>query len=148
MAASEGHDSETDPFHPPAIPTEVHCLHCGREYQSYLIEWVERPDIGGPEGFWACPTPGCDGQGFGFDILPTDPDYVSEDGESGWFLDDEAEDDGDYDDLDDLDDLEEMVDLGDLDGVDALDAGTADDPESERPGPTGGDALDEEDLPW
>jgi hypothetical protein len=82
-------DPETDPFRPPAIPTEVGCLHCGQEYESYLIEWrVETDSDGKEDGFWCCPTAGCDGKGFGFDILPTDPTYQDEGDE-----DDEENDD-------------------------------------------------------
>ena len=85
-----------DPFKPPAIPTDVACLHCGEEYDSYLIEWrVETFPDGSQHGFWCCPTPGCDGRGFGFDILPTDPEYRDERG--GWVTDDEDEDDDEDD---------------------------------------------------
>jgi hypothetical protein len=81
-AACDPLDPDDDCFKPPAIPTEVHCLHCDREYESYLIEWRIERTIGGERiGFWCCPTPGCDGKGFGFDLMPTDPDYVGEDGE-------------------------------------------------------------------
>lgn len=69
---------EIDPFRPPAIPTEVFCLMCQREYESYLIEWREAAAAG--HGRWCCPTPGCHATGFGFEILPTDPEYVGEDG--------------------------------------------------------------------
>jgi hypothetical protein len=84
---------DTDPFRPPDIPTEVACLHCGREYESYRIEWrVETGDDGTRHGYWCCPTPGCDGRGFGFDLLPTDPEYRDERG--GWvWIDDEEDDD-------------------------------------------------------
>ena len=73
-------DQDSDPFKPPETSTTVGCLHCGEEYESYLIEWrvFPRPD-GSENGFWCCPTPGCDGKGFGFDIFPTDPDYFDED---------------------------------------------------------------------
>lgn len=86
-------DPHSDPFHPPEIPTEVQCLHCGEEYESYLIEWrEERCADGSVEGFWCCPTAGCGGKGFGFDILPTDPEYQDERG--GWVdFDDEEDDD-------------------------------------------------------
>jgi len=95
-------DSQADPFKPPETPVEVSCLHCGREYDSYLIEWrVETSPDGKQHGFWCCPTPGCDGRGFGFDILPTDPNYQDERG--GWFYDDEEDDDeSDWDEFDDL----------------------------------------------
>jgi len=65
-----------DCFRPPDVPIEVHCIHCGREYDSYLIWWDEEIVDGKRDGFWRCPTPGCGGAGFGFDIWPTDPDYV------------------------------------------------------------------------
>lgn len=65
-----------DCFRPPDVPVEVHCIHCGREYDSYLIWWDEEIVDGERDGFWRCPTPGCGGAGFGFDIWPTDPDYV------------------------------------------------------------------------
>lgn len=97
-----------DPFRPPAIPTEVACLHCGQEYESYLIEWQEEIVDGEVHGFWCCPTPGCDGKGFGFDIFPTDPDYRGEDGEPMW-VDDETDDETDEDEpLDELDEFEEL----------------------------------------
>ena len=94
MVAANRPDRDADPFHPPEAPTEVECLHCGREYDSYLIEWREEmgPD-GQVHGFWCCPTPGCSGIGFGFDILPTDPEYRDERG--GWVYCDDEEDDCD-----------------------------------------------------
>ncbi len=82
-------ERDSDPFHPPTIPTEVSCLHCGQVYESYLIHWEEDEADGHTRGFWCCPTPGCDGLGFGFDIFPTDKDYVGEDGEPMWVEDDE-----------------------------------------------------------
>jgi hypothetical protein len=103
-------DPQSDPFHPPEIPTEVSCLHCGKVYESYLIEWrVETCPDGTQHGFWCCPTPGCSGAGFGFDILPTDHEYQDELG--GWIQDDdEGFDEGD---LDEEDWLEEELDLPD-----------------------------------
>ena len=95
-------DPDRDPFRPPEVPTEVSCLHCGREYDSYLIEWrVETDAEGKQHGFWCCPTPGCSGIGFGFDILPTDPEYRDEHG--GWIQDDEGEEEDEFDE-NDLDD--------------------------------------------
>ena len=83
--------SKDDPFGPPEIPTEVGCLHCGETYESYLIEWrVRTAHDGKPHGFWCCPTPGCGGIGFGFDILPTDPDYQDEN--DGWVHDYDEDD--------------------------------------------------------
>jgi len=95
MVASRGPDPDTDPFRPPPVPIEVQCIHCGQDYDSYRIEWREELDENGEiQGFWCCPTPGCDGKGFGFDILPTDPEYRDERG--GWvsFEDDEDDEDG------------------------------------------------------
>jgi hypothetical protein len=92
----EGAPGFDDPFRPPDIPIEVHCIHCGEEYESYLIKWV--PDDKDPsDGFWSCPTPGCDGIGFCFDIWPTDPDWRDENGEKVVFFDDHEDDDGEYD---------------------------------------------------
>ncbi|MGD0897094.1 MAG: hypothetical protein ABR915_04615 [Thermoguttaceae bacterium] len=86
-------DSQSDPFKPPAIPTAVHCIHCGQEYESYLMEWrIEEGSDGQQHGFWCCPVDGCDGRGFGFDIFPTDPEYRDENG--GWVYDDVEEDEG------------------------------------------------------
>jgi hypothetical protein len=88
MASYDPLDPDRDPFRPPAIPTLVGCIHCGQEYDSYRIEWRIEPDAEGhPHGWWCCPIPGCDGKGFGFDILPVDPNYQDERG--GWVHDDE-----------------------------------------------------------
>ena len=85
-------DPDRDCFKPPAIPTQVFCLHCQQEYDSYLIEWrLETSTDGSAHGFWCCPMPDCDGRGFGFDIFPIDPDYRNEDGEPMWVEDEEEE---------------------------------------------------------
>ena len=85
-------DPDTDPFRPPKAPTLVGCLHCRQVYESYLIEWRERPtDDGRGHGFWCCPVEGCDGKGFGFDLLPIDRDWADEDGRRLW-VDDEEDD--------------------------------------------------------
>jgi hypothetical protein len=114
-------DADADPFKPPAVSTEVACLHCGQEYGSYLIEWRVVTTVDGSEhGFWCCPTPDCDGKGFGFDLLPLDPEYQDENG--GWVVDEEAaDDDSDF--------------VGNEFG-DSTDA-------SQRP-----DREDHEDIPW
>jgi hypothetical protein len=101
-------DPTNDPFGPPEVSVEVECLHCGQRYQSHEIEWrIDTDADGSLHGFWCCPMPGCDGMGFGFDILPTDPSCRGEHG--GWVHcdDDEydeeecGEDDFAEDDLDD-----------------------------------------------
>lgn len=96
------HDSlnpDNDPFGPPTISTVVHCIHCGEEYDSYRIEWrIERDADGQAHGFWCCPTPGCGGMGFGFDIFPVDPDYRDENGELMWCSDVDELDDDDFED--------------------------------------------------
>ena len=112
-------DPNTDPFRPPEIPTEVFCLHCGREYESYLIEWVEEDNDGRREGFWCCPTAGCSGKGFGFDILPTDPEWRDDRGQKVWSDDDEEEDDDDAPvDFGRLDDGDREADSDDNDADD------------------------------
>ena len=142
MAPSDGPDPDTDPFRPPTIPTQVHCLHCGEEYESYLIEWVEATADDKVEGFWRCPTPDCDGRGFGFDILPTDPDYVGEDDELAWDFD---YDDDDDDELDELSNLDGFTELDDLAELDDLDSGGLSDGGADRPSASG---ADEDDLLW
>ena len=89
-------DPKGDPFGPPEVSIEVGCLHCGETYDSYLIEWrVETGADNKQHGFWCCPTPGCGGRGFGFDIFPTDPEYRDERG--GWVS---CDDECDAEDLD------------------------------------------------
>jgi len=74
-------------------------LHCGEEFDSYIIEWRVSTDKGGATmGFWCCPTPGCDGKGFGFDIFPLDPDYLDENGDRMWSSDRDEDEDSDEDD--------------------------------------------------
>lgn len=113
-------ESQADPFAPPEISTEVCCIHCGETYDSWQIEWrVEADQEGKERGFWCCPVAGCDGVGFGFDILPTDPSYCDEHG--GWVSDDL----GDDDDLESLEadvELSEELSLEDLtEGLSLLD---------------------------
>jgi hypothetical protein len=92
-------DPTGDPFGPPEVSVEVECLHCGQQYDSYLIEWRIQTDVEGKQhGFWCCPTPGCGGMGFGFDILPTDPNYRDERG--GWVYCDDEDEEYDEDDFD------------------------------------------------
>lgn len=90
----------SDPFGPPVIPILVGCLHCGQEYESYRIEWrVDRNSKGQLWGHWCCPTPGCTGHGFRFDIYPVDPNY--RDVHGGWYDDDEEPEFGNIEDSDD-----------------------------------------------
>jgi hypothetical protein len=84
-----------DCFRPPEIPIQVHCLHCHQEYDSYLMLWVEDATFNNG-GYWACPTPGCDGKGFTFDIWPTDPEWTDEEGNKVFFLDDEPDTEEDH----------------------------------------------------
>jgi len=97
---------DTDPFKPPRQPILVSCLHCEQEYESYLIRWEVFDIEGKKSGFWMCPTPGCDGKGFGFDIFPVDPDWVDPEGNLTIIHDDD-----------------EGVDLGEVEG----DSPTSDD---------------------
>lgn len=94
MSDARRPDPDADMFRPPAIPTEVYCPHCRKEYQSYLIRWEEEVIDGKTDGYWSCPTPGCEGKGFGFDIFPTDREWRDENGDLMWVGDaaDEEED--------------------------------------------------------
>jgi len=96
----------SDSFRPPDIPVKVFCLHCRRNYDSSLIRWVVDRDC--PSGgYWACPTEGCDGKGFTFDIWPADPQGADQ--TIGFaFVDDEPEADDASDPL--LDDHEQLSD--------------------------------------
>ena len=76
-----------DCFRPPEQACQVQCLHCGQQYSSADIVWFEGQD----GGFWRCPTEGCDGAGFQFDIHPIDSTLWSDD-ES-----DEYGEEGEYD---------------------------------------------------
>lgn len=131
----EGSPGSHDSCGPPDIPTEVHCLHCGQEYESYLIKWV--PDeTSSTGGFWSCPTPGCDGIGFCIDIWPTDPEWRDEYGQKVIFFDDDDEDEeGDFE----LDDAFE-------------DSETAwqepEEPGSDNGHPPSDEPLGEEDIPF
>ena len=108
----EASPAERDPFRPPTVPVIVHCLHCDQEYESYLIHWVEDAIESDSPGFWCCPTPGCDGKGFGFDIFPIDPDYRDEQGNLMWMEDD---DDEEYDEVDEYVDREREVEDREVD---------------------------------
>jgi hypothetical protein len=116
---AEPNDPTDDCFAPPKVSVEVSCMHCGEVYDSWQILW--REDNSNPhfKGHWCCPTPGCDGVGFGFDILPTDPSWRTEDGSGEW----DPSEDEDYDEaedsFDDDDDEEEVVD-GDADTDDSV----------------------------
>lgn len=91
-------DRGSDPFGPPEIPTLVACLHCGEEYESYLIERRrERNSEGEWHWWWCCATPNCGGRGFGFDILPIDEDWTDEEGNRMWVSDDDDDDDEEFD---------------------------------------------------
>ncbi len=96
---------DDDPFRPPSKPVIVSCLHCGKHYDSDLMEWQILPgDDGALNGFWCCPTPECDGKGYEFDIFPIDKDglawFERADGEAN---DDEEDEDEELEDEDDLD---------------------------------------------
>src|SRR5260221_11653180 len=94
----KGDRDDPDNFHPPEISILVHCLHCGEEYDSWQIEFREGEGPTGNAGAWCCPTPGCDGVGFCFDIFPVDPEWTDENGERVWF--DDGEDEEEYDEED------------------------------------------------
>ncbi len=88
-------EAAEDPFSPPEEPVQVQCLHCGLEYSSSEIVWRD--------GFWRCPTPGCGGAGFTFDIFPVGTfDGEGDEDEFELEVDDEDELVGGSDDDEDL----------------------------------------------
>lgn len=98
---SSNQPQHDDPFGPPKEPIAVFCLHCGEEFESWQIVWKPRPNEFGEatdsmQGDWCCPTDGCDGVGFGFDIFPCDKDWRDDNGEK-WFFSDDGEEDFDFD---------------------------------------------------
>lgn len=138
-------------FKPPEIPTQICCMQCGEIYESYLIQWRDGEGPPGLSGAWCCPTPGCSGVGFLFDIWPTDPEWRDEYGDRVCFFDD--------DDDDEFDDEEEDFDdelLGDEDWEDADDGQPWDKPFNGEDGPDkNGDSpddppanLNEDDIPF
>jgi len=88
-------DPDADCFKPPPGSILVECVHCGEEYESYLIEWRVFDRSGRKMGFWCCPTEGCGGAGFGFDIFPIDPEDCERFGIH--FCDDDESDEEEYD---------------------------------------------------
>ena len=140
-----------DHFAPPNTAVLVGCLHCREIYESYLI-WFDE-SRGGPkttdgrEGFWTCPTEGCGGIGFTFDIWPVDPDYLDEEtGEPLW-TDDGSEDD----DEDDWDENPEAWIENEKSWPGDPPPGGAPPrtrpPRPDGPGPTADD-FDDDDVPW
>lgn len=63
-----------DAFSPPKTPIMVTCWHCGKFYTSDKIAWGRKRHMNagsnGDQPLWWCPTPECDGAGFGHDIHP------------------------------------------------------------------------------
>lgn len=78
MSDSSFFDPDNDPYRPPDIPTMVVCSQCGKEFDSYLMQWQQVVIQDELVGFWACPTQSCEGSGFGIDIIPLDPEYGKE----------------------------------------------------------------------
>jgi hypothetical protein len=68
-----------DPSRPPTLPTLVKCHRCGQEYESSRIE--ERLDGDADRPQWCCPIVGCNGRGFGFNILPVNRQYHNVEGD-------------------------------------------------------------------
>lgn len=69
-----------DSCRPPTSATPVKCQRCGQEYESSRIEArLEGAADGRP--LWCCPIPGCNGRGFGFNILPVNRHYHNEEGD-------------------------------------------------------------------
>ena len=97
-------EAVADCFGPPPEPCECYCLHCQRVVNSSDM-WYQRVIDGPPGlgGFWMCPTPNCDGQGFSFDLHPTDPDHPAN---AGWSWSDDEE----WDESDDVDGGDESAD--------------------------------------
>lgn len=58
-----------DPFAPdPESSKRVECLHCDKAYAENEMVYGKKLGIDPDMAYWWCPTPGCDGKGFGFDV--------------------------------------------------------------------------------
>jgi hypothetical protein len=68
-----------DRLRPPTLATLVKCERCGYEYESNRIEEQREGEEGRPP--WCCPTPGCTGGGFGFNIFPVNRQFHNEEGD-------------------------------------------------------------------
>lgn len=69
-------------FSPPTDPVEAECLHCESVFSTSAMRWEYRPlsqaamwdmwcsgdETAALQPMWWCPTPYCDGAGFGHDI--------------------------------------------------------------------------------
>lgn len=53
-----------DPFGPPLERCKVVCIHCERHFMSSEMVYETRKGFTG----WFCPSPKCDGAGYGMDI--------------------------------------------------------------------------------
>jgi len=115
-------DPYADPMRPPDVPKLVVCIHCGEEFESWKMQWQVRDESAGDlRGIWCCPTPGCGGAGYLFDIFPVDPADADND---GWV---EFDDDEDLDDAaDGLDDWDDLADDPDQLVFDFFDVDAAD----------------------
>ncbi len=102
-------DKFSDPFAPPKEPCMVCCIHCGSTYDSWRILWRDMPGEA-IEGAWCCPIPGCDGIGFGFDILPVDSKDDQSPDVPGFEFDDEADDEEMWSPDDDDDEEDSFLD--------------------------------------
>ena len=64
-------EAQSDQFRPPTQPVDASCRHCGVSFRSDAMIWGAKEGCRSVGPIWWCPTPLCDGGGFGFDIFPT-----------------------------------------------------------------------------
>lgn len=66
---AESDQAKSDSFHPPEPSRRVKCQHCGKQFQSSEMFWGTKAEVRTYGPIWWCPTPKCDGAGYGFDIF-------------------------------------------------------------------------------
>jgi len=62
-------EAREDSFAPPEKPTQSRCIHCDEEFTTDKMIWGTKVGVRAVGPVWWCPTPRCDGAGFGFDVF-------------------------------------------------------------------------------
>ena len=65
-----GEEARSDAMRPPDLAVQSKCLHCGKVFSSSSMIWGTKEGVRALGPIWWCPTPLCDGAGFGYDIFP------------------------------------------------------------------------------
>lgn len=61
-------EAKMDPYCPPKKPVLARCDHCRMTYKTDRMIWGTKAGMRSIAPLWWCPTDGCDGAGYGFDV--------------------------------------------------------------------------------